>query len=146
MSRGKSAKVARQLGRDVIIHQQNRGHGGNQKTCHDPALAAGPTGWSCPPGYQYDATRILDLIASIFASEKDLVLGSRFLGDPIAGGMTEWKYVSNRFLTIVESQAFGLLLSEYPRAAPQPRTVSETARTSGRRTPGAVRRGEDMHA
>ena len=41
------------------------------------------------------------------------MLGSRFLGDPLAGGMPRWKYVSNRFLTIVENQAFGLHLSEY---------------------------------
>jgi hypothetical protein len=41
------------------------------------------------------------------------MLGSRFLGDPLAGGMPKWKYVSNRFLTIVENLAFGLHLSEY---------------------------------
>ena len=41
------------------------------------------------------------------------MLGSRFLGDPLAGGMPRWKFVSNRFLTGVENQAFGLHLSEY---------------------------------
>ena len=41
------------------------------------------------------------------------MLGSRFLGDPLAGGMPTWKYVSNRFLTTVENIAFGLHLSEY---------------------------------
>ena len=41
------------------------------------------------------------------------MLGSRFLGDPLAGGMPRWKYVSNRFLTLVENLAFGLRLSEY---------------------------------
>jgi hypothetical protein len=41
------------------------------------------------------------------------MLGSRFLGDPLAGGMPRWKYVSNRFLTIVENAVFGLHLSEY---------------------------------
>ena len=41
------------------------------------------------------------------------MLGSRFLGDPLAGGMPRWKYISNRFLTIVENLAFGLHLSEY---------------------------------
>src|ERR671939_1491155 len=41
------------------------------------------------------------------------MLGSRFLGDPLAGGMPRWKYVSNRFLTVVENLAFGLRLSEY---------------------------------
>ena len=65
------------------------------------------------PDYQYDATRIPDLIAPILAGTADLVLGTRFLGDPIAGGMPMWKYVSNRFLTGVENLAFGLHLSEY---------------------------------
>ena len=41
------------------------------------------------------------------------MLGSRFLGDPLAGGMPRWKYVSNRFLTGLENAAFGLHLSEY---------------------------------
>ena len=41
------------------------------------------------------------------------MLGSRFLGDPLAGGMPQWKYVSNRFLTTVENIAFELHLSEY---------------------------------
>ena len=41
------------------------------------------------------------------------MLGSRFMGDPLAGGMPRWKYVSNRFLTGVENLAFGLHLSEY---------------------------------
>ena len=65
------------------------------------------------PDYQYDATRIPALIAPIAAGERDLMLGSRFLGDPLAGGMPRWKYVSNRFLTGVENLAFGLHLSEY---------------------------------
>ena len=65
------------------------------------------------PDYQYDATRIPELVAPIVAGEKDLMLGSRFLGDPLAGGMPKWKYVSNRFLTGVENAAFGLHLSEY---------------------------------
>ena len=65
------------------------------------------------PDYQYDATRIPALIEPILGGEADLMLGSRFLGDPLAGGMPRWKYVSNRFLTIVENLAFGLHLSEY---------------------------------
>ena len=65
------------------------------------------------PDYQYDATRIPALIEPILDGRADLMLGSRFLGDPLAGGMPRWKYVSNRFLTIVENFAFGLHLSEY---------------------------------
>jgi hypothetical protein len=65
------------------------------------------------PDYQYDATRIPALIEPILSDERDLMLGSRFLGDPLAGGMPRWKYLSNRFLTIVENIAFELRLSEY---------------------------------
>ena len=106
--------VARQLGLDVIIHRQNLGYGGNQKTCYDAALEAGADAVvMLHPDYQYDATRIPELVAPILAGTKDLMLGSRFLGDPLAGGMPRWKYVSNRFLTGVENLAFGLHLSEY---------------------------------
>jgi glycosyltransferase involved in cell wall biosynthesis len=114
VSRDETPEMARQLGLDVIVHQQNLGYGGNQKTCYDAALAAGAdVVVMLHPDYQYDATRIPDLIAPILAGQRDLMLGSRFLGDPLAGGMPKWKYVSNRFLTGVENLAFGLHLSEY---------------------------------
>jgi glycosyltransferase involved in cell wall biosynthesis len=114
VSADETVDVARQLGLDVIIHQQNRGYGGNQKTCYDAALQAGADiVVMLHPDYQYDATRIPELIAPIMAGSRDLMLGSRFLGDPLAGGMPRWKYFSNRFLTIVENLAFGLHLSEY---------------------------------
>lgn len=114
VSRDQTVEVARKLGLDVIIHRQNLGYGGNQKTCYDAALAAGAdVVVMLHPDYQYDATRIPDLIAPIARGEADLMLGSRFLGDPLAGGMPRWKYVSNRFLTGLENAAFGLRLSEY---------------------------------
>jgi glycosyltransferase involved in cell wall biosynthesis len=114
VSRDQTVDVARQLGLDVIIHSQNRGYGGNQKTCYEAALAAGADiVVMLHPDYQYDATRIPALIEPIAEGERDLMLGSRFLGDPLAGGMPTWKYVSNRFLTTLENLAFGLRLSEY---------------------------------
>jgi glycosyltransferase involved in cell wall biosynthesis len=114
VSRDETVEVARALGLDVIIHRQNLGYGGNQKTCYDAALEAGAdVVVMLHPDYQYDATRIPALIEPILRGEADLMLGSRFLGDPLAGGMPRWKYVSNRFLTILENAAFGLHLSEY---------------------------------
>jgi glycosyltransferase involved in cell wall biosynthesis len=114
VSADETVDIARQLGLHVIIHGQNRGYGGNQKTCYDAALEAGADiVVMLHPDYQYDATRIPALIAPIADGTHDLMLGSRFLGDPLAGGMPRWKYVSNRFLTIVENVAFGLRLSEY---------------------------------
>jgi glycosyltransferase involved in cell wall biosynthesis len=114
VSHDETVEIARQLELDVIVHRQNRGYGGNQKTCYDAALAAGAdVVVMLHPDYQYDATRIPALIEPILNDERDLMLGSRFLGDPLAGGMPRWKYISNRFLTIVENIAFGLRLSEY---------------------------------
>jgi glycosyltransferase involved in cell wall biosynthesis len=114
VSKDDTVAVAVHLGLDVIIHRQNLGYGGNQKTCYDAALDAGADAVvMLHPDYQYDATRIPALVEPILAGTKDLMLGSRFLGDPLAGGMPIWKWVSNRFLTGVENLAFGLHLSEY---------------------------------
>src|SRR5215204_4790088 len=114
LSRDDTVAVAELLDLQVVVHRQNLGYGGNQKTCYDTALAEGAdVVVMLHPDYQYDATRIPQLVAPILAGEADLVLGSRFLGDPLAGGMPRWKYVSNRFLTGVENAAFGLHLSEY---------------------------------
>ncbi len=114
VSRDETVEIAHQLGLEVIVHQQNRGYGGNQKTCYDRALEWGAdVVVMLHPDYQYDATRIPDMVAPIVSGDADLVLGSRFLGDPLAGGMPKWKFISNRFLTGVENAAFGLHLSEY---------------------------------
>jgi glycosyltransferase involved in cell wall biosynthesis len=113
-SRDRTVEIARELGLHVLVHPANRGYGGNQKTCYDAALEAGADiVVMLHPDYQYDATRIPGLVAPIADGRRDLMLGSRFLGDPLAGGMPTWKYVSNRFLTGVENIAFGLRLSEY---------------------------------
>jgi len=114
VSHDQTVEIAQRLGLQVIVHRQNRGYGGNQKTCYDAARAAGAqVVVMLHPDYQYDATRIPDLIAPILGGQRDLMLGSRFLGNPLAGGMPKWKYVANRFLTLVENVAFGLRLSEY---------------------------------
>ena len=40
LSRDRTVEVARGLGLHVLVHPQNRGYGGNQKTCYREALAA----------------------------------------------------------------------------------------------------------
>jgi glycosyltransferase involved in cell wall biosynthesis len=109
-------EIARRLGLDVHVHIQNKGYGGNQKTCYMEALTSGAdVVVMLHPDNQYDATRIPSMIAPIMAGKADLVLGSRLLGGRAAtlkGGMPIWKYVSNRFLTLVENTAFGTNLSE----------------------------------
>jgi len=106
--------VARRLGLTVYVHPENRGYGGNQKTCYTRALAAGADiVVMLHPDYQYDPRRIPDLIAPILEGRADLVLGSRLKdGRALAGGMPVYKYLANRFLTVVENLVLGLHLSE----------------------------------
>ncbi|MGZ6272042.1 MAG: glycosyltransferase family 2 protein, partial [Candidatus Limnocylindrales bacterium] len=114
VSRDETVEVAQRLGLQVEVHQQNRGYGGNQKTCYRLALEAGAEiVVMVHPDYQYDPTRIPQVVAPIQRGEVDMVLGSRFLGDPLAGGMPRWKWFANRCLTGLENRAFGLHLSEY---------------------------------
>jgi glycosyltransferase involved in cell wall biosynthesis len=115
-SQDETPEISRQLGVDVIVHLQNKGYGGNQKTCYIEALSAGADiVVMLHPDNQYDATRIPDMIAPIIEHRADLVLGSRLLGgrgETLKGGMPIWKYISNRFLTAVENLALGTHLSE----------------------------------
>jgi glycosyltransferase involved in cell wall biosynthesis len=114
VSRDDTVSIAKLLDIQVVVHRQNTGYGGNQKTCYDTALAEGAeVVVMLHPDYQYDATRIPDLIAPILNGEADMMLGSRFLGDPLAGGMPRWKYVANRFLTEAQNRVYGLRMSEY---------------------------------
>jgi glycosyltransferase involved in cell wall biosynthesis len=114
VSQDETVEIAHRLGLDVTVHRQNRGYGGNQKTCYALALGVGAdVVVMVHPDYQYDPTRLPDVVAPILAGEADMVLGSRFLGDPLGGGMPAWKYIANRFLTGLENRAFGLRLSEY---------------------------------
>lgn len=114
VSQDKTVEIAQHLGLKTVIHVQNRGYGGNQKTCYLEALKDGADiVVMLHPDYQYDSTRVPDLIAPILRGEADMMLGSRFLsGSMLAGGMPSWKYVANRFLTTVENLVLGLRLSE----------------------------------
>lgn len=120
VSRDHTVEVAQRLGLQVEIHVQNRGYGGNQKTCYLEALRWGAdVVVMLHPDYQYDSTRIPDLIAPILRGECDMMLGSRLLRSPdqqrnpaLSGGMPIWKYIANRFLTISENTVLGLHLSE----------------------------------
>jgi glycosyltransferase involved in cell wall biosynthesis len=115
-SQDETADISRQLGLDVIVHLQNKGYGGNQKTCYIEALSSGADiVVMLHPDNQYDATRIPAMIKPIIDGKADLVLGSRLLGGrqaTLKGGMPIWKYISNRFLTTVENLVLGTHLSE----------------------------------
>ncbi len=116
VSSDNTVEVARRLGLKCVVHVQNRGYGGNQKTCYLEALRDGADiVVMLHPDNQYDATRVPAMVAPIAAGAADMVLGSRLLGGTSAalqGGMPLWKFVSNRFLTTVENLVFGTRLSE----------------------------------
>jgi glycosyltransferase involved in cell wall biosynthesis len=114
-SSDETARIARELGLELFIHDRNYGYGANQKTCYREALRAGADiVVMVHPDYQYDPTLLPEIIRPIETGTADVVLGSRLMGiHPIRQGMPWWKYVSNRFLTTLENLAFGLRLSEY---------------------------------
>jgi glycosyltransferase involved in cell wall biosynthesis len=115
VSRDETVDIAEKLGLKVVVHLQNRGYGGNQKTCYIEALKSGAdVVVMVHPDNQYDSTLVPQMIQPLLDGTADIVLGSRLLsGTALSGGMPIWKYVANRFLTEVENAAFGLHLSEY---------------------------------
>jgi glycosyltransferase involved in cell wall biosynthesis len=114
-SSDETARIARDLGLELFIHDRNYGYGANQKTCYREALRAGADiVVMVHPDYQYDPTLLPEIIRPIEEGTADVVLGSRLMGiHPIRQGMPWWKYYSNRFLTGLENWVFGLRLSEY---------------------------------
>ena len=108
--------IARRLGLDVIIHEKNKGYGANQKTCYDEALKQhADIVIMIHPDYQYDSS-----LAPIFAEliRKgicDIMLGSRVRTrkECLDSGMPFYKYIANRFLTILENLITGQNLSEW---------------------------------
>jgi glycosyltransferase involved in cell wall biosynthesis len=114
-SRDRTVEIAKGLGLTVLIHDKNKGYGGNQKTLYREALKRRPDVIvMLHPDYQYDSKKIPDLIQPILDERADIVLGSRILGKgALKGGMPFYKYISNRFLTLCENKALGLNLSEY---------------------------------
>jgi glycosyltransferase involved in cell wall biosynthesis len=114
VSHDQTVQIAQRLGIETVVHIQNRGYGGNQKTCYLEALKTNADIIvMLHPDYQYDSTCIPQLIDSIQRGECDMVMGSRFLGgNTLSGGMPLYKYISNRFLTIIENLVLGQRLSE----------------------------------
>lgn len=114
-SRDDTPAVAQELGIKVVIHEENKGYGGNQKTCYRTALAMGADiVIMLHPDYQYTPKLIPAMATLIAYGEFDAVLASRILGiGALRGGMPLYKYISNRFLTLFENLLVGHKLSEY---------------------------------
>jgi glycosyltransferase involved in cell wall biosynthesis len=114
-SRDDTAEKARELGIHTVIHPENLGYGGNQKTCYREALSKGAdVVIMLHPDYQYSPRLITAMASMIISGHYDVVLGSRILGGTaLGGGMPLYKYIANRFLTLIENLALGIKLSEY---------------------------------
>ena len=115
-SQDDTVAIARALPRTtVLVHPKNRGYGGNQKSCYRTAIDMGADIIiMVHPDYQY-TPKLIPAMASIIGNGLyPCVLGSRVLGGhTLQGGMPWWRFVANRFLTLVENLLMGGRLSEY---------------------------------
>lgn len=114
-SHDETVSIAHSLGIHTVVHEENTGYGGNQKTCYREALALGADiVVMVHPDYQYSPRLVLSLAGMIASGHYDLALGSRILGGTArAGGMPLYKYLANRLLTLVQNLMLGAKLSEY---------------------------------
>ena len=114
VSQDQTVEVARSLGLSVVIHVQNRGYGGNQKTCYLEALKEGAdVVVMLHPDHQYDSKLVPELVHPILSGDADMVMGSRILnGRALDGGMPYWKYVANRVLTVMENIVYRTRLTD----------------------------------
>lgn len=115
-SHDNTIEMALDLGiQHIIPHEENKGYGGNQKTCYDKALSLGADIIiMLHPDYQYTPKLIHSMAYLIAFDVYPVVLGSRILGNGARkGGMPFIKYVANRFLTFFQNILTGQKLSEY---------------------------------
>jgi len=111
-----TVQVGKKLGiKHIIVHEKNRGYGGNQKSCYDHALELGADIIvMLHPDYQYTPKLIPSMVYLIGNNVYDVVLGSRILNNGARkGGMPLYKYIANRFLTLFQNILMGQKLSEY---------------------------------
>jgi len=115
-SNDNTVEKAKQLGiQHIVRHQQNKGYGGNQKTCYQTALQLGADiVVMLHPDYQYTPKLIPSMCYLIAKDVFQVVLGSRILGTgALKGGMPLYKYIANRALTFVQNIFLGSKLSEF---------------------------------
>jgi glycosyltransferase involved in cell wall biosynthesis len=88
-----TVSVAKNLGLEPILHDANRGYGGNQKTCYAAALERGAdVVVMVHPDYQYSPRLVVPMAGMIAYGEYDFVLGSRILSQSaVRRGMPRYK-------------------------------------------------------
>jgi glycosyltransferase involved in cell wall biosynthesis len=111
-----TVEVAKAIGiKHIIVHERNKGYGGNQKSCYKKALSLGADiVIMLHPDYQYTPTLIHAMAGMIAYDVYPVCFASRILGNgALKGGMPLYKYIFNRFLTLFENILIGQKLSEY---------------------------------
>lgn len=115
-SRDNTIQKAKELGiEEILVHERNKGYGGNQKTCYNRALELGADiVVMLHPDYQYTPKLIHSMVYVIAEGVYPVVLASRILGKgALKGGMPLIKYVANRCLTLIQNMLLRQKLSEY---------------------------------
>jgi glycosyltransferase involved in cell wall biosynthesis len=108
--------VAKKLGIKTFLHPQNLGYGGSQKTGYREALKYNPdVVVMLHPDYQYDGTKIPELIEPIIKGRKDFMFGSRMQTkkEALRGGMPLLKYYINRVFCFLENKILRVNFSEH---------------------------------
>jgi len=111
-----TVEVAKRLGiQHIIVHENNRGYGGNQKSCYNKALEIGADIIiMVHPDYQYTPQLITPMVSLIANDVYPVVIASRILGKgALKGGMPRYKWIANRFLTFYQNFWMRQKLSEY---------------------------------
>lgn len=115
-SKDNTSEVAKKLGiQHIVRHENNRGYGGNQKSCYAKALSLNADIIvMLHPDYQYTPKLIHAIVGVIAYDVYPVVMGSRILGKgALKGGMPMYKYIANRFLTLTQNILMSQKLSEY---------------------------------
>lgn len=99
---------------NIYRNLKNLGYGGNQKQGYNYAIKKRYDIVVMLHGdVQYAPEYIHNLIQPLVNGKADMVFGSRMLGNPLREGMPLWKYLGNKFFTIIENKILNLKLSEY---------------------------------
>ena len=115
-SKDNTADLAERIGiNHVIVHDNNRGYGGNQKSCYNKAIEVGADiVIMVHPDYQYTPLLVKSMCSIIANEVFPIVYASRILGKgALKGGMPWYKYVANRILTLTQNILINQKLSEY---------------------------------
>src|SRR5580765_5371913 len=115
-SNDNTVEVAQGLGiRYIVVHDNNKGYGANQKSCYNKARDLGADiVIMLHADYQYTPRLIHSMAYSIANDVYPVIFASRILGKgALKGGMPLYKYFANRVLTAFQNLLFNQKLSEY---------------------------------